>query len=264
MIVNVGNGKGGVNKTTLSIQLALYAAECGKKTLLIDLDGQEDLSRFLGKDKDYKGATSEVLFRDAAGEVPIFPVKNWECRSPNLADVLFYIPANVAQMANINNSKDVSILANFRNNVKALEKDFDIIIIDTPPSLGTCQYASLCTATSSVLPCIPDFDTCGEEKMAQYFSVYNAARRNNNKDLGMPIVVLTSVDAKGAVVQSYIKWAKGYFKTAMVDKYIEWSAAVRNSLSDRRAIWYKTTSGNDRAKGASYRRVIESIFQRLV
>lgn len=264
MIVNVGNGKGGVNKTTLSIQLALFAAEKGKRTLLIDLDGQEDLSRFLGKIKDYAGPASEVLFKDEVVELPMFPVKNWQCRNDKLSEFLFYVPANVGQMANINNSKDVSILANFRKNVKALEKKFDVIIIDTPPSLGACQYASLCAATSSVLPCIPDFDTCGEEKMAQYFSVYNAARRNNNKELGMPVVVLTSVDAKGAVVQSYIKWAKKYFGSAMVEKYIEWSAAIRNSLSDRRAIWYKAESGNDRAKGASYRRVIESVFERLV
>lgn len=264
MIVNVGNGKGGVNKTTFSIQLALYAAEKGKKTLLIDLDGQEDLSRFLGKNKEYKGAASEVLFADKVDTVPAFPVENWQCRNEKLSEYLFYIPANVGQMANINNSKDVSILANFKRNVKALEKVFDVIIIDTPPSLGLCQYASLCAATSSVLPCIPDFDTCGEEKMVQYFSVYNSARRNNNKELGMPVVVLTSVDAKGEVVQSYIKWARKYFQTSMVEKYIEWSAAVRNSLSQRRAIWFKTASGNDRAKGASYRRVVESVFDRLV
>lgn len=265
-IVNIGNGKGGVNKTSIAMQLALFCVESNKKVVVVDLDGQEDLSRLMGKTDDYEGIISSDLFNEVIDfdKVSIPAVNTWKCRSNTVSEKLFYIPAHHSKLANINNSAEVDLIDRFMANIKELHKRFDYVIIDTPPSLGACQYASLCVSTSSILPCMPDFDTCGPEKITQYFRAYNAAKRTRNPGLPSPIVVLTSVDVKSNIVQSYIKWAKDSFKTQLVERYIERSAAILNSNSERRAVWSGSTSGNDRAKGASYRRVIESIFERLV
>jgi chromosome partitioning protein len=266
-IVNVGNGKGGVNKTTIALQLGLLCVEKGQKVLFIDLDGQEDLSRLLGKQEDFKGMTSAGLFlkEHDLGDIKTLPVTQWQCRNKAVSELMHYIPAHHSSLANINQSAEVEYLSTFKANVQKLHTLYDVIIIDTPPSLGTCQYASLCVATTSILPCIPDFDTCGSEKIEQYFRIYKAAIKNSNPKLGFPIVVLTSVEAKGAVVQEYISWAKETFGKHMIPIYIEHSrAAVLNANRARRAVWFGTVSGNDREKGASIRRVIEKISERLV
>lgn len=266
-IVNVGNGKGGVNKTTIALQLGLFCVEKGQKVLLIDLDGQEDLSRLLGKPDDFNGMTSADLFlkEHDLSDIRALPVVQWQCRAKNISELMHFMPGRHASLANINQSADVEYLSAFKSNVLKLHSIYDVIIIDTPPSLGTCQYASLCVSTTSILPCIPDFDTCGAEKIQQYFRIYKAAVSNSNPKLQFPIVVLTSVEAKGKVVQDYIKWAKDSFGNHMLPLYIEHSrAAILNSNHARRAAWYGAVSGNDRERGAAMRRVIEKIFERLV
>lgn len=275
-ITNIGFQKGGVNKTTIAIQLGLFSVEEGDKTLIIDGDAQEDSSRLLGKESSYKGLCTDSLFKMSPkefkeawedGNRPILPVKQWRCRLPedvsDIGERMHFVPASAGSMANINDSKNVEYIDNFKENLAFLSTIYNRIYIDTPPQLGMVQYASVCACTSSVMPLIADFDVCGGEKVKKYFSLYNAAKARHNPDLKLPVVVLTSVDARGKLVQSYVNWAKKSFKDNLANKYIDYSTALNNAKSERRAIWFKPNSGNDRAKGAAYRRVMSDIYSRL-
>lgn len=276
-ITNIGFQKGGVNKTTLAVQLGLYTAEQNKTVLIIDGDAQEDSSRLLGKPDNYDGLCSDSLFTMSPeafqaswerGERPILPVKNWGCRLPedvdDIGELMHFVPASAGAMANINESKDKSYVSNFKANVAFLATKYDHLYVDTPPQLGLVQYASLCACTSTVMPLICDFDTCGKDKVTKYFALYNAAKKLHNPQLKLPVVVLSSVDARGKIVKRFIDWARASFKTNLTNKYIEYSTALNNAKDERRAIWFKPVSGNDRTKGAAYRRVITDIYERLV
>lgn len=263
MILHVGFNKGGTRKTTVSLMLALYFVEQGKKVAVIDLDGQEDMSRLLGKKDNYKGEGSEKLFKrtlEKEADFPLLQVENWECRAP-IEDKLFYIPSLHGKLADINREGKESYVKCFMQNTKELNKHFDVIILDTPPSLILTQMASLAAAQSAVIPLNADANGCGIEKVKQYFALYNSVKRKFNPSLGLPAVVLAGVNIKGKQAKSYIDWAKDFFKSRITSKYIEDSAAVENAVAEKRAVWFKSVSGNDRAKGAAYRRVLEDLVK---
>lgn len=265
-IVNIGNGKGGVTKTTLAVQLSLFLVEQKKRVLCIDFDGQEDLSNFFGKDVDSKGKypNSSALFTKGVGKDDIarLPVSNWGCRNSKVSEYLYYCPAHLGAMADVNNSGNQAHITNLQENIKLLKDDFDYVIFDTPPTLGVVQMAALAAADYTVMPCVPDFDTCGEKKVVQYMRVVQTVKKINKK-LPAPIVVLANVDAKGIQVSKYIEWARGFFGKSMVENYIEHSAAVINANAQRRAVWFKPKSGNDRTKGQTFRRVLEQVYKRI-
>ncbi|GEA09109.1 chromosome partitioning protein ParA [Alteromonas sp. KUL42] len=275
-ITNVGFQKGGVNKTTITILLGLYAVEQGDKVLIIDGDAQVDVSRIMGMPSDYNGPSSDLLFQKAPDEFkqiwssnskPLLPVSGWGCRLPSGVDdigsVMHLVPANAGAMANINDSKNSAFISNFKQNLAFLSQFYDHIFIDTPPQLGLVQYASVCACTGSVMPLIADYDVCGPEKVKKYFQLYNSAKKIHNPKLGIPVVVLSSVDARGKLVNQYVKWARESFGKNMTEKYIEYSQSVNNAKNERRAAWFRPSSGNDRTKGAAIRRVVADIYSRL-
>ncbi|WP_338854253.1 ParA family protein (plasmid) [Alteromonas macleodii] len=259
MIIHIGFNKGGTRKTTVALMLALYFVECGKRVAICDLDGQEDMSRLLGKPKDYKGKGSEKLFDSVVeGDFPLLPVEEWKCRA-DVEGQLFYIPASHGKLADINRIGKESFVHNFKENTKRLAEQFDVVIIDTPPSLVLTQMASLAAANSVVMPLNADFNGCGIEKVKQYFTLYNSVKKKYNKSLGLPSVILSAVDIKGKQAKDYVAWARDFFGNRITSRYIEQSAAVQNAVIDKRAVWYKCSSGNDRSKGATYRRVLDEL-----
>lgn len=253
-ILAVGNGKGGVGKTTIGLQYGLYLVEEGNKVLYIDIDGQEDLSVLIGHVKSDGDFTSDMLFKLGC-EPKVNPVTKWVCRSSEVANKLFYIPGNHHNLGEVGASTDFSLMTAFKENVQKLEKDYDYIIIDTPPSLGMCQLAALNTSDVGIIPIIADADACGEEKMSKYLSLYKTIMKRNER-LKFPVVVLNLVDAQSLVVKRYIDWARKFFGQSLVDNRFDRSAAILNSNSAKRAVWFKPASGNDRAKGAAYRRAV--------
>ena len=258
MIITVGFSKGGTTKTTLSMMLALYFVEQGKKVLLIDVDGQEDLSRLCGA---RSGSGSEVLFGQPVShdDLNILPVEGWQCRGETAGN-LFFIPASHDKLADINAQKDPRVpVAGFFKNVKALNEHYDIIICDTPPSLGVTQMAAMAVSEGLVMTLKPDFNGCGEDKVKQYFKTWQTVKQHFNPNLRMPAVLLSAVDIKGNQAKDYVDWARKAFGKAMTSKYIEHSTSPVNAISERRAVWFKASSGNDRAKGAAFRRVIDEL-----
>lgn len=262
MIIHVGFNKGGTRKTTVSLMLALYYCEMGKKVCLVDIDGQGDLSLLLGRDGSLSKGGSDLLFTGDLAEASILPANEWACKV-DISDKLFFIPAIHAKMADVNKTQSTDLIKNFKRNLTELDKQFDVVICDTPPTLVLSQMASVAAAHKVVMPLNADFIGCGAEKVKQYHLMYQVMKKKFNPNIGIPAVILACVNAKGKQSRDYIEWAKSSFGNRIVDRYIDDSAAVHNALIERRAVWAKASSGNDRAKGAAYRRVIESLVQKI-
>jgi chromosome partitioning protein len=263
-VIHLGNGKGGVKKTTTSVALALRLAERGKKVLLIDTDGQCDLSRLFGVNSDSVGFSTAELYKP---DFHFEPVKSenfdWKDKGKNDGEI-YVVPANLAKLADVRKLPFDTVL-NFRNNVLNIAEKmrFDFVIIDTPPSLDINQMAGLATANYTIMPLSCDFESCGEEKIKQYFNVVKSVKNQVNKSLAVPLVVLTDVDAKGDLTKKYLAWTDSFFGTAKLDEYVEHSAMLPNALAAKRAPWYKPGNGNDRVKGQKYKKVIDAILARF-
>jgi chromosome partitioning protein len=159
MIVCVNQQKGGTAKTTTTKELGYLAAQDGKKTLLIDLDPQFSLSKSFGLTKNdvNKQSIYNVFMEDISPEEAIIKTKY---------NNLYLLPA----------SKDLSMLDvdlalkyqtkmltnHLRRLLAPIRDSFDLILIDTLPSLGMTALNALCVSDWILIPCIPE-ESCLEQ-----------------------------------------------------------------------------------------------------
>ena len=186
-IIAVANQKGGVGKTTTSINLSASLAVLGKRTLVIDMDPQGNSSSGLGINSIPDGRS---LYRAILGEIPLSKtIKNCEIGE------LKIIPSTQdlygAEIELIDTTSRELLLKNAMQNIK---DDFHYTIIDCPPSLGLLTINALCAATSVLVPLQCEYYAL--EGIAQLLETVKRIRRNFNPDLEIEGILLTMFDSR--------------------------------------------------------------------
>ena len=144
-VMAVANQKGGVGKTTTSINLSASLAYMGKKTLLIDNDPQGNATSGLGIDK----WTVEMSVYDAI----INDIDIKETILPTMMDNLYICPSNIQLAgAEIELVSQMTRENRLKNAIATIKDQYDYIIIDCPPSLGLLTLNSLTAADTILIP----------------------------------------------------------------------------------------------------------------
>lgn len=186
-IIAVANQKGGVGKTTTTINLSACLAEKGKKVLTIDIDPQGNTSSGLGVDKN---SLENTVYQLVIGASPIE-----DCIINNLFENLSILPSNVnlagAEIELIGIEEREFIL---KKHIEKIRNNYDYIIIDCPPSLNTLTVNAMTTADTVLVPIQCEYYAL--EGLTQLIHTINLVKKRLNPDLEIEGVVFTMFDAR--------------------------------------------------------------------
>ena len=186
-IIAVANQKGGVGKTTTSINLAACLAEKGKKVLAVDMDPQGNLTSGLGVDKD---SVEKSIYELIIGEVDINEVINKEVLE-NLDIIPTSIDLSAAEIELIGVDDKEYIL---RNAIDQVKDQYDFVIIDCPPSLSMLTINAMTTADSVIVPIQCEYYAL--EGLSQLIHTVELVKDRLNSKLEIEGVVFTMYDAR--------------------------------------------------------------------
>ena len=186
-IIAVANQKGGVGKTTTSINLAACLAEKGKKVLAVDMDPQGNLTSGLGVDKD---SVEKSIYELIIGEVDIKEVINKEVLE-NLDIIPTSIDLSAAEIELIGVDEKEYIL---RNAIDQVKDQYDFVIIDCPPSLSMLTINAMTTADSVIVPIQCEYYAL--EGLSQLIHTVELVKDRLNSKLEIEGVVFTMYDAR--------------------------------------------------------------------
>jgi chromosome partitioning protein len=250
-IMAVANQKGGVGKTTTAVSLAAAVAETGAQVLLVDLDPQGNASSGLGmRPKEGQATVYHVLVEglDILDAVEPANVRN-----------LFVVPTNIDLAG-----AEVELVSMFsreqrlRRALESVVDEFDLIIIDCPPSLGLLTVNALTAADGVIVPIQCEYYAL--EGLGALRRNADLVRANLNPGLEITGFVLTMLDARTRLSQMVVDEVKAHFGDRVFRARIPRSVRLAEAPSFGQPI----TVFDPGSRGAmAYRRLAGELLERL-
>lgn len=249
-IIAVANQKGGVGKTTTTINLSAYLAELGKKVLTIDIDPQGNTTSGLGLDKN---SIENTIYELMLGQCNIN-----ECMKDSIMENLYVIPSNVdlaaaeIELIGINEKEYI-----MKKAVDSIKDNFDFILIDCPPSLNMLTVNAMTTADTVLVPIQCEYYAL--EGLSQLIRTINLVKTRLNPELEIEGVVFTMYDARTNLSLQVVENVKANLKQAIYKTIIPRNIRLAEAPSHGLPInLYDAKS----AGAESYRLLAEEVINR--
>lgn len=210
-MIALANQKGGVGKTTSSVNLSSSLAFLGKKVLLVDIDPQGNASSGVGVNKgEIEHCIYDVLVDDVAIQ---------DVLQKTELDNLNVIPATIQLAgAEVELVPAISREIRLKKAIDSIRDDYDYVIIDCPPSLGLLTLNALTAADSVLIPVQCEYYAL--EGLSQLLNTIRIVQKHLNEDLQIEGVLLTMLDARTNLGIQVIEEVKKYFQNKVFNTII--------------------------------------------
>lgn len=250
-IISVVNQKGGVGKTTTTVNLAAYLAGLGQRVLVIDIDPQGNASSGLGLDiQKLDRGLYEVLVQPETKIVEVLKAHNKNLHilpsTPDLAG---------ASIELVSQQNREFIL---RENLKDVLDLYDFVLIDNPPSLGLLTINGLVAANEVLIPVQCEYYAL--EGLSQLLNTINLIKEHLQPDLKILGAVMTMYDARNKLSQAVFDELYKYFPNKIFRSVIPRNVRLAEAPSYGKSIkdYDEQSSG-----GKAYRRLAQEILNEI-
>ncbi|HFI0464244.1 TPA: ParA family protein [Streptococcus suis] len=202
-MIAVGNQKGGVGKTTTTVNLGAALAYLGKKVLIIDSDSQGNATSGLGIER------GEII--NSLYEILVNQVDMASCVLPTSRENLFIVPSNIQlaaaelELATVPNRE-----SRLKNAVDPIKEDYDYILVDCPPSLGQLSINAFTASDTILIPVQAEYYAL--EGLSQLLNTIRLVQKSYNRDFRIEGVLLTMLDARTNLGYEVVEEVRKYFQ----------------------------------------------------
>ena len=220
-IISIANQKGGVGKTTTTVNLSAILAKKGKKILLIDADPQGNATSGIGMDKEVELSTYDLLVGE---EKTVDIIKETEIKNLSICPSNLNLAGAEVQLVSM-----MSREQRLKEKLDQVKEQFDYIFIDCPPSLGLITLNAFTASTSVLIPVQCEYYAL--EGLGQLINTVELVKKHLNKELYIEGALLTMYDIRTNLSNQVVKEVKRYFNNRVYKTVIPRNVRVSEAPS---------------------------------
>lgn len=228
-LISVTNQKGGVGKTTTSVNLAAALGAANKKVLLVDIDPQGNATSGMGVSKREGDASSYDMI--IGGKTANDVIKKTEFKNVWIIPSSMQLAGAEIEMVSLERRE-----ARLKQSLAPVRENFDYILIDCPPSLGLITLNALCASDTILVPIQCEYYAL--EGLSQLMSTVRQVKRLYNETLDIEGVLLTMFDGRLNLTQQVVKEVKKFFPKKVFQTVIPRTVRLSEAPSYGQPIMY--------------------------
>ena len=252
--ISIFNQKGGVGKTTSVVNLAVSLSKLNKKVLVIDFDPQANTTTGLGFDKNELEKSIYKMFYDEGDNYKDYILKSEE--GPYLIASEKSLSGLEVELVSLDQEERLKMLSQI---IEEIKKDFDIILIDCPPSLGLLSLNALVASDSIIIPIQTEYYAL--EGVSELLKTYQKIKESIKEDLEIEGVLLCMFDKDTDLSYEVVEEVKSFFKEKVFSTMIPRNIKLAEAPSfGKSVITYDEKSKGARAYLSLAKELVENIF----